>query len=83
MIFYIDPLQMPPPTKGLEGAFVFSARLLFHQLVAQAQDLGGELLALCFYDSVIDGIGEACEQNVKNNFFTFFFFRCNLRAFMV
>ena len=34
----------------------------FYQLVGQTNDLGRELLALCLYDRVIDGIGETCEN---------------------
>ena len=40
----------------------FYIRFSFHQLVGKANDLGRELLALCLYDSVIDGIGEACKN---------------------
>ena len=46
--------------------FNFHIRTSFHQLVGQANDLGRELLALCLYDSVIDGIGEACENAADN-----------------
>jgi len=34
----------------------------FHQLVGKTDDLGRELFALCLYDGVIDGIGEACKD---------------------
>ena len=37
-------------------------RSSLHQLVGKANDLGCELLALCLYDSVIDGIGKACKN---------------------
>jgi len=39
---------------------------LFHELIGKAKDLGCEPLALCFYNGVIDGIGEACKNTAND-----------------
>ena len=46
--------------------FGFHIRSSLHKLVGKANDLGRELLALCLYDSVIDGIGQACKDTADN-----------------
>ena len=43
-------------------------RILFHQLVGKANDLGCELLALYLYNNVIDGIGKTCKNTADNTY---------------
>ena len=46
--------------------FGFHIRSSLHKLVGQTDDFGCELLALCLYDSVIDGIGKTCKNTADN-----------------
>lgn len=36
-----------------------------HKLIGEADDFGRELFALCPYDGIIDGVGEACKDTAE------------------
>ena len=46
--------------------FDFHVHTSFHKLVGKANDFGCELFTLCFDNSVIDGIREACNHTTNN-----------------
>ena len=49
-------LILDAATQSRVFGFYFYIRPLFHQFVGQANDFGGELFALRFYDGIIDGV---------------------------
>ena len=46
--------------------FGLHIRSSFHKFVGKTDNFGRELLALCLYDSVIDGIGKTCKNTADN-----------------